>query len=164
MRKRVMNRQIAVSAFVLCASAFGATWAAEVTPQSVVFAEDGAIASSLTGVPGDAEAGAKTMVERGLGNCAACHAINTMPEVPFQGTIGPALEGVGARYTEAQLRGIVADAKRTFPDSMMPSFFKSTGYIRPGEGFTAKPATEPLKPLLTAQQVEDITAYLLTMK
>ncbi|AXC51141.1 sulfur oxidation c-type cytochrome SoxX [Paracoccus suum] len=162
-----MNRPISVSVSVLGAIAFctvGAAFAAEVTPQTVAFAEDGSIAESLTGTPGDPAAGAKTMVERSLGNCAACHVIGTMPDVPFQGTIGPALDGAGDRYSEAQLRGIVADAKHTFPDSMMPSFFKSTGFIRPGEGFTSKPATEPVKPLLTAQQVEDITAYLLTMK
>ena len=46
----------------------------------------------------------------------------------------------------------------------MPSFYKTSGFIRPGEGFTKKPAQEPLPPLLTAQQIEDVVAYLLTLK
>ena len=154
----------AAAIFVAAVTAASAAAAAEVAPADLVFAEGGAIAQSLTGVPGDPKAGAKVMVERPLGICAACHVISSMPDVPFQGNIGPALEGVAGRYDEAHLRGIVADAKHTFPDSMMPSFYKSTGYIRPGEAFTTKPATEPLKPLLTAQQVEDVVAYLLTMK
>lgn len=159
-----MHRQAALVVLAMAVSAAGAVAAAEVAPLDVVFAEDGSIEASLTGVPGNPEEGAKHIVDRGLGNCVACHKIGAMPDVPFQGTIGPELDGAGERWTEAQLRGIVADAKHTFPDSMMPSFYKVAGYVRPGEGFTAKPAQEPLPPLLTAQQIEDITAYLLTLK
>ena len=61
------------------------------------------------------------------------------------------------------MRGIVAGVKNTFPDTVMPSFYKSSGFIRPGDGFTGKAGTEPLPTLLTAQQVEDIVAYLLTL-
>ena len=67
------------------------------------------------------------------------------------------------RWEEADLRGIVANAKMTFPDTMMPAFYKSEGYIRPGDAFTGKAGTEPLEPLLTAQEVEDVVAYLMTV-
>lgn len=159
-----MNRQAAAVMLAMALSAAATARAAEVTPLDVTFAEDGSIAESLTGVPGNPEDGAKHMVDRALGNCAACHKIGAMPDVPFQGNIGPELDGAAGRWTEAQLRGIVADAKHTFPDSMMPSFYKVAGYVRPGVAFTSKPAEEPLPPLLTAQQIEDIVAYLLTLK
>ena len=77
---------------------------------------------------------------------------------------GPMLDGVADRWSEAEIRGIVANAKVMFPDSMMPSFYKTTGYIRPGNGFTGKAADGELPPLLTAQQVEDVVAFLLTLK
>ena len=73
------------------------------------------------------------------------------------------LDGVGDRWTEAELRGIVANAKITFPESMMPAFYKTSGYIRPGDAFTGKAGTEPLPPLLTAQEIEDVVAYLMTI-
>ncbi|WP_258869538.1 sulfur oxidation c-type cytochrome SoxX [Paracoccus thiocyanatus] len=138
--------------------------AAETPPAATVFEEDGSIAQSLSGAPGDPQAGRQTMEARGLGNCYACHLVEATPDIQFMGDIGPALHGAGSRWSAAQLRGIVADAKHTFPDSMMPSFYKSAGFLRPGEGYTAKPATEPLPPLLTAQQVEDVVSYLLSLK
>lgn len=154
----------AAAMLAIALSAAAPALAADVAPEAVTFAEDGSIAESLTGTPGDPVAGAAHMVARGLGNCAACHRIDAMPDVPFQGNIGPELDGAADRWTEAQLRGIVSDAKHTFPESMMPSFYKVAGYVQPGAGFTGKPAEEPLPPLLTAQQIEDIVAYLLTLK
>lgn len=154
-----------VASAVLVSASFAATSinAAETGPLDAVYDDYGAIEASLTGVAGDPAAGALYMEDRGLGNCAACHVMGTLPHVEFQGTIGPALDGAGERWTEAELRGIVADAKQTFPETMMPSFYKVQGYIRPGIAFTSKPAEEPMEPLLTAQQVEDIVAYLMTM-
>ena len=58
----------------------------------------------------------------------------------------------------------MADAKRTFPESMMPSLYKTAGYVRPGDAFTGKAGTEPLPPLLNAQQIEDVVAYIATLK
>jgi sulfur-oxidizing protein SoxX len=103
------------------------------------------------------------MENRGKGNCFACHQLSSQSQIPFQGNIGPALDGAGSRWDKTQLRGIVANAKITFPDTMMPSFYKTSGYIRPGDAFTGKAGTEPLPPLLTAQEVEDVVAYLLTL-
>ncbi|SPH16557.1 hypothetical protein DEA8626_00067 [Defluviimonas aquaemixtae] len=137
--------------------------AAETTPASVAF-EEGAITQSLTGAPGDPAEGANVMSNRGLGNCVACHAVSTMPDVPFQGNVGPPLDGAGDRWEEAELRGIVSDAKMTFDGTIMPSFYKTGPYVRPGNAFTGKAAEGELAPLLTAQQIEDVVAYLLTLK
>jgi len=159
-----MNRHAAIAMLAMAAFAIAPSAWAEIAPASVVFADDGSIAEALSGAPGDAAVGAKQYSDRALGNCAACHVNGDQPDVPFQGNIGPALDGAGSRYSEAQLRGIVADAKHTFPDSMMPSFFKGAGYVRPGIEYTSKPAEEPLDPIMNAQQVEDMVAYLLTLK
>lgn len=136
---------------------------AEISPVDVKFAE-GAVEQSLTGQAGDAASGAKVMTTAALGNCVACHVIGAMPEVEFPGNIAPPLDGAADRWSEAQLRGIVVNAKMTFDGSFMPAFYKSTGYIRPGNAYSGKAAAEPLPPIMTAQQVEDVVAYLLTLK
>lgn len=134
-----------------------------VQPEEVSFDEYGEIATSLTGVPGDPENGKVIMTTRGKGNCIACHQVTALEEFPFHGTVGPSLDGVNERWSEAQLRGIVANAKMTFPETVMPAFYKTTGFIRPGDGFTGKAGQEPLPPLLTAQEIEDVVAYLMTV-
>ncbi|RMH49344.1 MAG: sulfur oxidation c-type cytochrome SoxX [Alphaproteobacteria bacterium] len=146
----------------------GAAGAAERGPVTyaadINFAEDGSVAESLTGKPGNPENGAQVLAQKKIGNCIACHQVTALKDYPFHGEIGPSLDGVGSRYSEAQLRGILVDAKKTFEGSMMPSFFKTGGFIRPGIGFTGKPAKEPLPPLLTAEQIEDAVAFLMTLK
>ncbi len=87
-----------------------------------------------------------------------------MPDVAFHGEIGPNLAGVADRYTEAELRGLLADAKLTFDGSMMPSFYKVDGFYRPGKAYTGKAADDTFAPLLAAQEIEDALAYLLTLK
>ncbi|EPX84833.1 monoheme cytochrome SoxX (sulfur oxidation) [Rubellimicrobium thermophilum DSM 16684] len=134
-----------------------------VAPGDVVFDDYGEVAQSLTGVPGNPEAGRTVMATRSLGNCVACHQVSAMADVPFQGNVGPSLDGVADRWSEAQLRGILVDADRTFPDSIMPAFYKTDGFIRPGDGYTGKAAPPDLPPILTAQQIEDVLAYLLTL-
>lgn len=133
-------------------------------PSDVTYDEYGAVQAPLAGEPGDAAEGAKVVSERGLGNCVACHQVSDLDHVPFHGEVGPSLDGVGDRWSEADLRGIVANAKNMFPGTIMPAFYKSEGYIRPGDGFTGEAAEEPLDPLLTARQVEDVVAYLMTLK
>lgn len=157
-------QRVFVFALVTWGVAAGAS--AEVTPEQVVWAEDGSIAESLTGVPGNADEGKTVMSTNALGNCVACHAIAAMPDVPFQGNIGPELDGAADRWTEAQLRGIVVDAKHMFPDSFMPGMYKVGPFIRPGVAYTAKAPEKPedMKPILTAQQVEDVVAYLTTLR
>lgn len=148
-----------IAAFLL---ATGSAYA-ETMPGDVSY-EDGAVAQSLTGAAGDAEAGMKVMTTRGLGNCIACHEVTALNDFPFHGEIGPSLDGAGDRWTEAELRGIVSNAKMTFDESMMPAFYKTNGYIRPGNAFSGKAAEGDLPPLLTAAQIEDVVAYLLTLK
>lgn len=155
-------RFVAVAA---AAVAGGAAVAQEISPADVVFDDGGAVAVSLSGATGDPEAGLKVFTTRSLGNCVACHSVTALLDsVAFHGNVGPPLDGVAARWNEAEIRGIVSDAKNTYDGTIMPSFYKTSGYIRPGEAFTMKPAAEPLPPLLTAQQIEDVVAYLMTLK
>ncbi len=137
--------------------------AAQTAPADVVFNE-GAIETSLTGAPGDAAEGAKVMASRAMGNCVACHVVTAMPEASFQGNVGPALDGAAGRWSEAQLRGIVANAKMTFDGTVMPAFYKTEGYIRPGDAYTGKAPTGPLPPILDGTQIENVVAYLMTLK
>jgi len=146
----------------LVGAATGAA-AAEVAPGEVPF-EDGAVAVSLTGTPGDPARGREVVGNKSLGNCVACHANSDMSDIPFHGEIGPMLDGAGERWSEAELRGIVANAKVMFPGSMMPSFYKVDGFIRPGNAYTGEAADDSFGPLLTAQQIEDVVAYLATLK
>ena len=136
---------------------------AETAPKDVIF-DGGKVEASLTGAPGDPANGVKVMTTNALGNCVACHTIAALPDVQFPGTIAPPLDGAADRWTEAELRGIVSNAKMTFEGSFMPAFYKTEGYIRPGDGYTGKAAEGALPPILTAQQIEDVVAYLLTLK
>ena len=133
-----------------------------IVPTQVAYT-DGAVETSLTGAAGDPAEGRKIM-NRGAGNCIACHEVSDLAELGFPGNVGPSLDGVADRWSEAELRGIVTNAKEMFPDTVMPSFYKTTGFIRPGNAFTGKAAEGDLDPLLTAQQVEDVVSYLLTLK
>lgn len=157
-----MFRATAISLVAICLA--GAA-TAEVAPGDITWADDGGIAQSLSDTPGDPENGKVVMTTNALGNCVACHSIATMPDVPFHGTIAPELQGAATRWTEAQLRGIVVDAKRTFPGSFMPGMYKVGPFIRPGVDYTGKAPDSPddIKPILTAQQVEDVVAYLMTL-
>ena len=146
----------------LIGAATGAA-AAEIAPGEVPF-EDGAVAVSLTGTPCDPARGREVVGNKSLGNCVACHANSDMSDIPFHGEIGPMLDGAGERWSEAELRGIVANAKMMFPDSMMPSFYKVDGFTRPGNAYTGEAADDSFGPLLTAQQIEDVVAYLATLK
>ena len=140
------------------------SWAAgPVAPSAVVFT-DGAVAQSLSGTPGNLDEGKTIISTNSLGNCVACHQISALPEVDFQGNIGPSLDGVASRYDEAHLRELVANAKHTFPDTIMPAFYKTEGFIRPGVAYTGKAPEGDLPPILGAQQIEDVLAYLLTLK
>lgn len=148
---------------IVCSFLAGMAGADVTAPANVEYGEYGAIEAALTDAPGDAGNGAALM-DKGSGNCVACHQISDLADVPFQGEIGPALDGVGDRWSEAEIRGIVANAKKVFPGTMMPAFYKVEGFVRPGEEFTGEAPEGPLEPMLTAQQVEDVVAYLMTLK
>ena len=157
-----MNRTVVFASVIgLAASAV----MAEVTaPTDVQFTEYGEIETSLTGAPGDAANGKVVMTTRSKGNCVACHEIDALSDAPFHGEVGPTLNGLAEYRTEAELRGIVANAKMMFDGTVMPAFYKTNGYIRPGDGYTGKAAEGDLPPILTAQEVEDVVAFLMTLK
>lgn len=143
--------------WTLC-TVFGATAvaASETQPADVVF-EDGVVTASLTGQAGDAANGRKVFANRKQGNCLACHANSDMPEEGFHGEIGPMMDGVADRWTVEELRGIVSNSKMMFEGTIMPAFYVDSGYERPLEKFSGQS-------ILSAQQVEDIIAYLMTLK
>lgn len=152
-----------ISLTAICALSATIAAANPVAPDDVAYDEYGAVPVSLTGVAGDPENGALLM-NKGKGNCIACHDTPSLAKWPFHGEIGPSLEFPGDVWSEAELRGIVANAKNTFPESMMPSFYKTSGHIRPGNGFTGKAAEGEIPSLLSAQDIEDVVAYLMTLK
>ncbi len=115
-----------------------------------------AITQSLTGKPGDAERGRQLVIGRTKGNCLACH-ILPIPEEDDHGQIGPPLVGVASRLSEAELRLRVVDAKRINPATVMPAFYRVEGLHRVAKSFEGKP-------ILNAQEIEDVVAYLTTLK
>lgn len=147
----------------VCLALATPTFAEDVAPDDVVYGEYGEIEASLSGVAGDAVAGREIMVARGKGNCIACHEVTALKDEPFHGEVGPMLDGVGERWTAAELRGLVANAKMTYEGTVMPAFYRTSGFTRPGDAYTGKAATGPLSPLLTAQEIEDVVAYLQTL-
>lgn len=146
-----------LGAALLLAATMGAKAADAVGPNDVVF-KDNAVTASLTGQPGDPAAGRKAFADRKLGNCLACHKNSEMSEQLFHGEIGTPLDGVGERWKPAELRAIVANSKKVFgPDTVMPGFYSLEVGVDVAEQFKGKT-------ILTAQQVEDIVAYLATLK
>jgi len=128
--------------------------AAEMAKYEVV--DESSIPKSLTGKPGDPAKGRKLAINRKKGNCLACH-VMPIPEQQFHGNLGPSLVGVAERYDEGELRLRVVDAKVVNPDTTMPAFYRSTGLHRVLKNFQGKT-------ILAAQDVEDIVAYLKTLK
>ncbi len=134
-----------------------ANGAAMVAPDGVQI-KDGTVAGSLTGAAGDPAAGKKWFVGRKLGNCLACHANSDTASEPFHGQVGPALDGVAARYSEDEMRAILVNSKQIFGDAtIMPAFYSIMTDKRVRKEFEGKT-------ILTAQQVEDVIAYLKTLK
>ena len=117
---------------------------------------DDGIPKSLTGKPGDAKKGRATAIHRKKGNCLACHQM-PIKEQQFHGNIGPELEGIGSLYSAGELRLRIVNSKIINPDTIMPAFYRKDGYNRVLKKFKDKT-------ILSAQQVEDIVAYLLTLK
>lgn len=114
------------------------------------------IATSLTGAPGDAARGRAIVGNRQVGLCLLCHA-GPFPEERFQGNLAPDLAGAGSRWTEGQLRLRMVDASRINPETIMPAYFRTEGLTRVARNFAGKP-------ILTAEQVEDVVAFLATLR
>ena len=115
----------------------------------------GAIPASLTGMPGDAVRGRALVLDR-ASTCILCHS-GPFPEVRFQSDLAPSLAGAGSRWTDGQLRLRMVDASRLNPATIMPSFYRLDGLDRVGAAWRDKP-------ILSAAQIEDIVAYLATLR
>jgi L-cysteine S-thiosulfotransferase len=139
---------IAASASVLPCAAFAQTL------QNFVVVGD-AIPASLTGASGDATRGRALVVERSS-TCILCHN-GPFPEQKFQGDLAPNLAGVGSRWSEGQLRLRLVDASRLNATTIMPSYYRVDGLDRVGPAWRGKP-------ILSAEQIEDIVAYLVTLR
>ena len=115
-----------------------------------------AIPASLTGAPGDSARGRAIVGNRQTGLCLLCHS-GPFPEEKFQGTLAPDLKGAGARWSEGELRLRIVDAARLNPQTIMPPYYRVEGLTRVAGAYKGKP-------LLTAEQTEDVVAYLTTLR
>ena len=116
---------------------------------------DGAIPVPLTNQPGDPERGRRVVLDRDRGDCTICHAM-PLPQREFHGTLGPPLDGVARRTTSGVLRLRLVDPKALNPSTIMPAYYKVEGLHRVLDRYSGKP-------ILTAPQIEDVVAYLLTL-
>jgi sulfur-oxidizing protein SoxX len=130
-------------------------WAQQ-RPGDVVVVEGDAIPEPLAARPGDAARGRAIVVNRSVGLCLLCHS-GPIPEERFQGTLAPSLAGAGARWSVSQLRLRIVDGARLNPDTIMPPYYRTTGLHRVARAFEGKT-------ILTAEQIEDVVAYLATLK
>jgi L-cysteine S-thiosulfotransferase len=113
------------------------------------------IPQSLTGKPGDPASGRAIVVKR-ENTCLLCHS-GPFPEQRFQGDLSPNLKGTGARWSEGELRLRLVDASRLNPATIMPSYYRVDGLTRVAPAYQGKP-------VMTAEQIEDVVAYLMTLK
>jgi len=118
---------------------------------------DYTIVEPLCGLAGDAQRGREIASDGNRGNCLACHQL-PIPGIEAYGTIGPPLTGIAARLSVPMIRLRVVDTRSINPVSIMPGFYRDPQLInRPGEAYRGRT-------FLTAQQVEDVIAYLATLK
>ncbi|WP_431268628.1 sulfur oxidation c-type cytochrome SoxX [Dankookia sp. P2] len=114
------------------------------------------IPASLTGAPGDPARGRAIVLDRQRGLCLLCHS-GPFPEERFQGDLAPSLTRAGSRLTEAQLRLRMVDGRRLNTDTIMPSYFSLEGLVRVGRAWQGRT-------VLTAEEIEDVVAFLATLR
>ena len=119
------------------------------------FAND-ELPTPMPGAKGDPARGRAVVVNRQLGLCLLCHS-GPFPEERFQGSIAPDLNGIGARMSEGQIRLRIVDPGRFNPSTIMPAYYRTEGLARVAPSFKGKP-------ILSAQQIEDVVAFLATLK
>ena len=115
-----------------------------------------AIPEPLAGKPGDPARGRQIVLDRAIGNCLICHRLPEAGE-PFQGDLGPSLAGVGRRLSRGQIRLRIVDQSRLNPATVMPPYYRIDGLNRVAAQYRGRPA-------LSAEQIEDVVAYLATLK
>jgi sulfur-oxidizing protein SoxX len=124
---------------------------------AVRFAIEGdAIPRPLVGTAGDAARGRALVLDRRQGNCLICHRV-PVPEEPFQGELGPDLSGIGGRLSPGQIRLRLVDQARLNPATLMPPYFRTEGLTRVADRYKGKP-------VLAASEIEDVVAWLTTLK
>ena len=148
-----LNRYFGLRTAALAVAIFASTARAELVPYKIV---GDAIPASLTGSQGDAARGRAIVANHNTGLCLLCHS-GPFPEDKFQGTMAPDLAGAGTRWNEGQLRLRIVDASKFNPQTIMPPFYRIDHLTRVPQAFRGKP-------VLTAVEVEDVVAYLMTLK
>ena len=131
----------------------GPAAAQELRPYVVV---GDAILAPLVEARPDPGRGRTIVANRQKGLCLLCHS-GPFPEERFQGTLAPDLAGAGERWSAGQLRLRVVDGRRTNPNTIMPSYYRTDGFTRVGPAWRNKP-------ILTAEEIEDVVAYLTTLR
>lgn len=126
------------------------------TETAILEVDGDAISAPLGDRVGDAARGKAIVLDRRVGNCLICHRVPVSQE-PFQGEIGPDLGGIGSRLSVAQIRLRVVDAARLNAATLMPPYHRTVGLRRVPPALVGKPA-------LTAQDVEDVVAWLASLK
>jgi sulfur-oxidizing protein SoxX len=115
-----------------------------------------AIPAALTQTPGDAARGRAIVINRRIGLCLLCHS-GPFPEEKLQGNLAPDLAGTGSRWSAGQLRLRLVDARRLNPETIMPPYYRIEGLDRVAPAFRDKT-------IFSAQQIEDVVAFLATLK
>ncbi len=146
-------------AAIACAGPLAGGAAQTATPQPVRLVPfevvEQAIPRPLTDTPGNVERGRRLALNRSKGNCVTCHELPLRAD--FQGNLGPPLAGVADRYAPGELRLRIVDSKLINPESNMPSYYRVEGLNRVRRDWAGRPMLEP-------QEVEDILAFLLTLR
>ena len=151
----VDHRPSAALACIVAALVCGPIGAAFAELRSYAVVGD-AIPASLTGAKGDPARGRAIVANRQVGLCLLCHT-GPFPEERFQGTLAPDLKGAGTRWSAGQLRLRIVDASRVNPATIMPPYYRIDGLQRVAPAFAGKP-------VLNAEQIEDVVAYLETLR
>ena len=117
---------------------------------------DDQMPQSLTGAKGDPARGRAIVANRQVGLCLLCHS-GPFPEERFQGNLAPDLRGAGKRWSEAELRLRIVDSGRINPQTIMPGYYRTEGLARVAPPWRGKT-------ILSAEQIEDVVAFLMTLR
>jgi L-cysteine S-thiosulfotransferase len=147
---------MALAAFAGAATPCAAAGAADTSGMAPLHIVADGIPEPLAATAGDVARGRALIIARESANCVLCHAVPDAA-LRFAGNVGPSLAGIGGRFTAAQLRLRVADNLRVNPASVMPSYYRVSGLNRVAEQYVGAP-------ILTAAEVEDVVAYLTTLR
>ena len=118
--------------------------------------ESESIPTPLTALPGRPDEGRRLVIDRQVGLCLLCHS-GPFPDVRFQGDLATDLAGTGSRWSAGQLRLRLVDPARLNPQTLMPAYHRVDGLTRVGAAWRDKP-------VLQAQQIEDVVAFLQTLR